>query len=533
MTGVQVNMMNERKRRPFSWWVIALVILSLPLMVFSLVVLFEGDPKEPPEPTVDHWLAEANREDGLVWKARRFAYDKLPEEASKFLRLKDPGERHRRQVSAIRHLGEFTNEATRIVPVLTQLLANARSEEAVAASCMALAELGTNALAAMPRLLTMISNTPPYGNQDAWHAAINIEPANPALVRLATNILASVTQKAAANARDPSLPAITEDDEGMVWMLVWTLASMELPFDEAEHLISAIFHTQHSRLVRKSMQAIGLSFYNKNWDSLRRTFSAEELERFLILWERECLPQVKEESLNAVIGAAVYRQLTLPMANRLFAELLQKPDVTFRQWRSVHTLFSSVIPPEPRRLASRGALDWVLERPVDHPEDLGAFISFDCSAEEQNLPAVREWFTARVKASTNPHQVNDWSRHWTIYGDFESAVELAAAILRTDRYDARIALTELLANPGFSQGAEVLDERFRSRYGVENRNASHGNERINDRLRSLPDARVVELLVRLLAAVNELPNETEPKAAALTRLESLLAEFKQEVADAP
>jgi hypothetical protein len=524
MSGVKVDMMNERKRRPFSWWVIALVVFSLPLMVFSLVVLLEGDPKEPPVPTVDHWLAEANREDGLVWKARRFAYDKLPEEASKFLRLKDPGERHERQVRAIRELYKFPDDIDRIVPVLTALLANTPSEEIISSSCLVVREFGTNALGAMPQLLTMISNTAAYGGGDAWHTALSIEPTNAVLVQLATNILARVTQTAADHARNPSRPAITQDDEGMVWMLAYYLPEMRLPSVEVETYLFKIFASQDVRLTTRTLQAVRNNL--TAWKTNKVGFSGEQLSRLLSLWDRHASREVKRDSLYAAVDAATQREQTLPMANRLFAELLQKPDVTFRQWRSVHTLFSSVIPPEPRRLASRGALDWVLERPVDHPEDLGAFIRFDCSTEEQNLPVVRDWFTKRVKASTNPHQASDWSRHWTIYSDFETTAELAVSILKTDRYEARIALTGLLANPGFLREAEVVDESFRRRYGV-------NDERITERLRSLPDARVVELLVRLLVAVNELPNEIEPKAAALTRLESLLAEFKQEVADAP
>lgn len=524
MSGVEVNMMNERKRRPFSWWVIALVILLLPLMVFSLVVLFEGDPEPPAESTVEHWLDEAQREDGLLWQARRWTYDKLPKEASEFLRLENPGERHQRQGLAIMRLGNFTNEAARIVPVLTNLLAKARSEEAVAASCQTLSEFGTNARVAIPQLLTMISNTPPYGNHNAWSAAVSIDPANPALVKLATNILASVTQAAADHARNPSRPAITQDDEGMVWMLAYYLPEMRLPSVEVETYLFKIFASQDVRLTTRTLQAVRNNL--TAWKTNKVGFSGEQLSRLLSLWDRHASREVKRDSLYAAVDTATQREQTLPMANRLFAELLQKPDVTFRQWRSVHTLFSSVIPPEPRRLASRGALDWVLERPVDHPEDLGAFIRFDCSTEEQNLPVVRDWFTKRVKASTNPHQASDWSRHWTIYSDFETTAELAVSILKTDRYKARIALTGLLANPGFLREAEVVDENFRRRYGV-------NDERITDRLRSLPKARVVEVLVRLLVAVNELPNEIEPKAAALTRLESLLAEFQQEVADAP
>lgn len=530
MSGVEVNMRQARARRVSSW-VVALAVFSLPFIAFALLVLLEGDPEPPVETTVEHWLGEAQREDGLVWKARRLAYDKLPKQVSEFLRLENPGERHGRQTHAIRQLGELSNEAARVVPVLTDLLAKGRSEEAVAASCIALAELGTNALAAMPRLLTMISNTPPYGNADAWYSAYNIEPTNRMLLQLATNILANVILRSQPMGPGVQSSTFIDEDEGMVWMMVYHLPEMRLPFVEAEPYLSKIFASKDARLTWRTLQAVRSKL--TAWKPDKVVFSGEQLSRLLSLWDRYASKEVKRDSLYAAVDVAIQHEQTLPLANRLFAELLQEPDVTFKKWYSVHALFSSVIPPEPRRLATRQALDWVLEKQVDHPEDLGAFIRFGCSAEEQNLPAIHDWFTTRVKASTNPHQATDWSRHWQIYQDIEATLEFALVMLSSSRSETQTALLQLLANPDFRLEAGLFDAEFLKRYGIEAQRTNPADEQVTARLRSPPAARVVELLVRLLAAVNELSNEIEPKAAALTRLESLLAEFQQEVADAP
>jgi hypothetical protein len=483
MSGVKVDMMNERKRRPFSWWVIALVILSLPLMVFSLVVLFEGEPKGPLVPTVDHWLAQLQRQDTALWKARRIAYEKLPEQAIDFLDIEDPEDPLSRQLEAIRRLREHPEAADRIVPLLVHWMTNTKDPDIVSSACETLAKFGPNAVSALPAVLTVISNHPPYGDFWAWQAALSIQPTNDTVRRLALDAINAAIQSSQTNRTPEAGFAVAN--------IAWYLPATGISPDDIELLFDVVLDSGDVLMVDRFLASVRSKHYN---DSL--------VERLLRRWNDQVPPEARARSLFPAIITAARRVRTHELALTWFQEALRH-ERYHPNLKAI--LINSIVRESDDNLRPKivpELTDWLMTQPSGDNYDMGViFEAHYLQAELRNQEAAREWFSQRVINSDNPHQIADWGRFWETYRDVTATLRQAVEILRATEHKKLAAVTTRLSrSDGAGFGGPVFQRHVHAQ----------------------PGEQMVALLTTLRNTVAALDDQVPHKADAYKQLGALL-----------
>jgi hypothetical protein len=162
-----MDVKQRPKLRWLTWRGGMVALLALPFYLYSLALLLDLEPREPAPPIVDDLLAQARQRDTVLWKTRRLWYDQLPERVIVFLRMEHPGDPLDRQAWAIRRLQNHPEAVDRIVPVLTNMMSNPAWPGIDSVACETLAVFGTNALAALPAVLTVICNHPLHGDLNA------------------------------------------------------------------------------------------------------------------------------------------------------------------------------------------------------------------------------------------------------------------------------------------------------------------------------------------------------------------------------
>lgn len=494
MSGVEVNIMNERKRRPFSWWVIALVILSLPLMVFSLVVLFEGEPKGPLVPTVDHWLVQLHRQDTALWKARRLVYEKLPEQAIDFLDIEDPEDPLSRQLEAIRRLREHPEAADRIVPVLVHLMPNAKDPDIVSSACETLGKLGPNAVAALPAVLTVISNHPPYGDFNAWQAALSIQPTNDIVRRLALKTISTAIRSSQTNRTPEGIFAVIS--------IAWYLPATGISTEDIESLFDAVLDTGDVMMVDRFLASVRSKHYN---DSL--------VERLLRRWNDRVSSEARARCLFSAIITAAKRVPTHELALAWFRETLRdgRHSLNYKDFLIRSILWEIDANFRPKVVAE--LIDWLVTQPAGASYDFGMiFEAHRLQTDLRNQEAAREWFSQRVTNSDNPHQIADWGRFWDTYRDVPATLRQTAEMLQSTDPNKLAAVMSRLVR---SDAAGFVGHGF------------------HWQVQAQPREQTVALLTTLRNAVAALDDQVPHKATAHKQLGALLEQFKVQPDETP